>query len=227
MPIYRKNLQPDMIKHLKVVPNNENEMEEKGMRKKFITFLLAFTLTSSMLLTACGSTETDSGGGKTETETETPADDQQAESEESDEVTTEEDAVTEEDNTTEKENPAEVKEEDLLEVYDAIKESVITEYLEPNGIDPSTFTWPEPGTNWNYIKEMYMQYSLSGDYSPEALSYVSEIYPSPEKEIFRAAFDGFVKWFESQNYDSSYFSKIYIELDPYDETFPENISFSE
>ena len=129
--------------------------------------------------------------------------------------------------TTEKENPAEVKEEDLLEVYDAIKESVITEYLEPNGIDPSTFTWPEPGTNWNYIKEMYMQYSLSGDYSPEALSYVSEIYPSPEKEIFRAAFDGFVKWFESQNYDSSYFSKIYIELDPYDETFPENISFSE
>ena len=129
------------------------KLEEKD-EKKFINifYLAGYTLHSSMLLTACGSTETDSGGGKTETETETPADDQQAESEESDEVTTEEDAVTEEDNTTEKENPAEVKEEDLLEVYDAIKESVITEYLEPNGIDPSTFTWPEPGTNWNYIK---------------------------------------------------------------------------
>ena len=64
------------------------------MKKKFITFLLAFSLTSSMLLTACGNKETDSGGGKTETETEAPAaDDQQAESEESDEVTTEEDAV--------------------------------------------------------------------------------------------------------------------------------------
>ena len=43
------------------------------MKKKIITFLLAFALTSSMLLTACGNTETDSGGGKTETETEAPA----------------------------------------------------------------------------------------------------------------------------------------------------------
>lgn len=48
------------------------------MRKKFITFLLAFTLTSSILLTACGSAKTDSSGNKTETETQAPeADDQQ------------------------------------------------------------------------------------------------------------------------------------------------------
>ena len=65
------------------------------MKKKIITFLLAFALTSSMLLTACGNTETDSGGGKTETETEAPAaDDQQTESEETEEVSNkEEDAV--------------------------------------------------------------------------------------------------------------------------------------
>ena len=54
------NLQPNK-KQLKVVPIKG--MEEKGMRKKFITFLLAFSLTSSMLLTACGNKETDSGGG--------------------------------------------------------------------------------------------------------------------------------------------------------------------
>lgn len=105
------------------------------MRKKFITFLLAFSLTSSMLLTACGNKETDSGGGKTETEAEAPAaDDQHAESEETEEVTTEEEDAVEGSETPDVVLTAdtEITEEDIQKVYASIKESVTTEYLEPS-----------------------------------------------------------------------------------------------
>ena len=36
----------------------------------------------------------------------------------------------------------EITEEDIQKVYASIKESVTTEYLEPNGIDPATFSLP-------------------------------------------------------------------------------------
>ena len=220
------------------------------MRKKFITFLLAFSLTSSMLLTACGNKETDSGGGKTETETEAPAaDDQQAESEESDEVTTEEeDAVKEtedEDSSAESETPdvvltadTEITDEDIQEIYASIKESVTTEYLEPNGIDPADFSWPDAtSTIWgDYSDRILMdngyQYATVKDFFTEdelinMLSDYDNQYPSPDKEILDSVLLGIIDWMQTKgDYDEGYFSSVFSKLLPMKDVIPTNVTFN-
>ena len=211
------------------------------MRKKFITFLLAFSLTSSMLLTACGNKETDSGGGKTETETEAlAADDQQAESEESDEVTTEEDAVEgTEDSSAESETPdvvltadTEITDEDIQEIYASIKENVTAEYLEPNGIDPATFSWPSSeSSSWNYFDDLYTSCYLCVDLQipcteDELTQYEGE-YPTQDKELFEAVFFGILNWMDSKgSYDTAYYSAVLGKLNPYVSNLPANVTFN-
>lgn len=186
------------------------------MKKKIVTFLLAFTLTSAMFLTACGNKETDSGKGKTETEA--TADDRQSKAEtESEKVSTEEDTAE----TTE-----DVTEEDLQKVYASIKDAITTEYLEPNNISASDFSWPAADSpNWGYIDELYINYAMSSDYSKEAMSYVDNIYTLPERDILWAAFDGIVNFIESEDRESNYWVHLFDRLEPYSETLPENVNF--
>ena len=217
------------------------------MRKKFITFLLAFALTSSMLLTACGNKETDSGGGKTETETESPAaDDQQAESEESDEVTTEEDAVEgTEDSSAESETPdvvltadTEITDEDIQEIYASIKESIEKRYLEPNSISPADFSWPDAtSTIWgDYSDRILMdngyQYATVKDFFTEdelinMLSDYDNQYPSPDKEILDSVLLGIIDWMQTKgDYDEGYFSSVFSKLIPMEDVIPVNVTFN-
>ena len=180
------------------------------MKKKIITFLLAFALTSSMLLTACGNTETDSGGDKTETEAEAPAaDDQQTESEETEDSSAESE-------THEPYTADDVTDEMMQELYDSIKDSVTTEYLEPNNISPSDFVWPDPNaTDWRYFyEELYMSYtaslSLGSDFSiPESAMYTSDA----NKEIFDSAFIGFINFFTACDpYEAEFYNTISDKL---------------
>lgn len=212
------------------------------MRKKFITFLLAFSLTSSMLLTACGNKETDSGGGKTETETEAPAaDDQQAESEKSDEVTTEEEDAVEgnEDSSAESETPdvvltadTEITDEDIQEIYASIKENVTAEYLEPNGIDPATFSWPSSeSSSWNYFDDLYTSCYLCVDlqipFTEDELTQYEGEYPTQDKDLFEAVFFGILNWMDSKgSYDTGYYSAVLGKLNPYVSNLPANVTFN-
>lgn len=219
------------------------------MRKKFITFLLAFSLTSSMLLTACGNKETDSGGGKTETETEAPADDQQAESEKSDEVTTEEEDAVEETDDSEKtdvsETPdviltadTEITDEDMQEIYASIKESVEKRYLEPNSISPADFSWPDASsTIWgDYSDRSLMMagydYSTMKDFLTEEdlienLERYDGEYSQPDKQILDSVLLGIFDWMQSKgDYDEGYFSSVFSKLLPMKDVIPTNVTFN-
>ena len=196
------------------------------MRKKFITFLLAFSLTSSMLLTACGNKETDSGGGKTETETEAPAaDDQQAE-----EVTTEEEDAVKESETPDVVLTAdtEITEEDIQKVYASIKESVTTEYLEPNGIDPATFSLPASEEAWSYFFKLSESYYMELFTGVEIdTSSTENLPPSPEKEIMDSIFKGLLRGLDNLGkYDADYYSKFTQKLSPFNTNIINNVTFN-
>lgn len=201
------------------------------MRKKFITFLLAFSLTSSMLLTACGNKETDSGGGKTETETEAPAaDDQQAESEESDEVTTEEEDAVKESETPDVVLTAdtEITDEDIQEIYASIKDSITTNYLEPNGINPADFNCPSSDSeSWKYFGNLYNNYSTNLHLNiPLNEAYIPPADDTDEK-IMDATFTGILNWINKKGTcNDEYFVKLFMEyLYPFNNIFPSNITF--
>lgn len=196
------------------------------MKKKIITFLLAFALTSSMLLTACGNTETDSGGGKTETETEAPAaDDQQAE-----EVTTEEEDAVKESETPDVVLTAdtEITEEDIQKVYASIKESVTTEYLEPNGIDPATFSLPASEEAWSYFFKLSESYYMELFTGVEIdTSSTENLPPSPEKEIMDSIFKGLLRGLDNLGkYDADYYSKFTQKLSPFNINIINNVTFN-
>ena len=196
------------------------------MKKKIITFLLAFALTSSMLLTACGNTETDSGGGKTETETEAPAaDDQQAE-----EVTTEEEDAVKESETPDVVLTAdtEITEEDIQKVYASIKESVTAEYLEPNGIDPATFSLPASEEAWSYFFKLSESYYMELFTGVEIdTSSTENLPPSPEKEIMDSIFKGLLRGLDNLGkYDADYYSKFTQKLSPFNTNIINNVTFN-
>lgn len=205
------------------------------MRKKFITFLLAFSLTSSMLLTACGNKETDSGGDKTETEAEAPAaDDQHAESEETEEVTTEEEDAVEGSETPDVVLTAdtEITADDIQQIYASIKENVTAEYLEPNGIDPATFSWPSSeSSSWNYFDDLYTSCYLCVDlqipFTEDELTQYEGEYPTQDKELFEAVFFGILNWMDSKgSYDTGYYSAVLGKLNPYVSNLPANVTFN-
>ena len=196
------------------------------MKKKIITFLLAFALTSSMLLTACGNTETDSGGGKTETETEAPAaDDQQAE-----EVTTEEEDAVKESETPDVVLTAdtEITEEDIQKVYASIKENVTAEYLEPNGIDPATFSLPASEEAWSYFFKLSESYYMELFTGVEIdTSSTENLPPSPEKEIMDSIFKGLLRGLDNLGkYDADYYSKFTQKLSPFNTNIINNVTFN-
>lgn len=193
------------------------------MRKKFITQFLTFALASSMILAGCGNTETNSGGDKTETETEVPADDQQAEAEESEEVMNEENAIEESDGgsaeseTHEPYTADDVTDEMMQELYASIKDSVTTEYLEPNNINPGDFVWPDADArDWIYVyDELFKTYSISVSMGDAEYKFVdSSIHTaSPNKEILDSAFIGIINFFKSHEpYDTEFYSAIYDKL---------------
>lgn len=207
------------------------------MRKKFITFLLAFSLTSSMLLTACGNKETDSGGGKTETETEAPvADDQQAESEESDEVTTEEeDAVV--DSESEEIEITDPKltgstpftDEDFSEMCEAIKESITAEYLKPNNISTDEFVWPDENSeSWEYltaISNFRMPITIN-EFDSKCKELESNFESSLENELMQATMHGIITWLnEKGGCDAEFYVTLIMRFAPFNEKLPEEITF--
>lgn len=206
------------------------------MKKKCLAILLTVIFVIAMMVTGCSGAsgkETDSGEAKTETEA--PAEDeQQAIEEDSEVVTTEEDAAEGDDSaesgTHEPYTANDVTDETMQELYASIKDSVTTEYLEPNNISSSDFVWPDPdATDWRYFYEvLYMSYtaslSLGGDFSiPESAMYTSDA----NKEIFDAAFMGAINFFTaSEPYEAEFYNAINDKLRDDHSLITNNVTFN-
>ena len=198
------------------------------MRKKMLAIIMTIIFVLSMAVTGCSgaSEETDSGGGKTETETEAPAaDDQQAE-----EVTTEEEDAVKESETPDVVLTAdtEITEEDIQKVYASIKESVTTEYLEPNGIDPATFSLPASEEAWSYFFKLSESYYMELFTGVEIdTSSTENLPPSPEKEIMDSIFKGLLRGLDNLGkYDADYYSKFTQKLSPFNTNIINNVTFN-
>ena len=198
------------------------------MKKKIFALLLVICLIFAMATGCSGASdkETDSGGGKTETETEAPAaDDQQAE-----EVTTEEEDAVKESETPDVVLTAdtEITEEDIQKVYASIKESVTTEYLEPNGIDPATFSLPASEEAWSYFFKLSESYYMELFTGVEIdTSSTENLPPSPEKEIMDSIFKGLLRGLDNLGkYDADYYSKFTQKLSPFNTNIINNVTFN-
>ena len=198
------------------------------MKKKIFALLLVICLIFAMATGCSGASdkETDSGGGKTETETEAPAaDDQQAE-----EVTTEEEDAVKESETPDVVLTAdtEITEEDIQKVYASIKESVTTEYLEPNGIDPATFSLPASEEAWSYFFKLSESYYMELFTGVEIdTSSTENLPPSPEKEIMDSIFKGLLSGLDNLGkYDADYYSKFTQKLSPFNINIINNVTFN-
>lgn len=163
-----------------------NGKKENIMRRRVLSLVLVIVMVAAM--TACGSKKE---------ETEEQEDNKKTEAAEDKKMDGTEEETSEDAGGGEiSEEPVGMTETDIEEVKASIKESVIKEYLEPNGIAPETFSWPvEDSTAWLYCNELISIYSLQqfGGIDKE-----SEFMPdSPEKEIIDATFEGIINWFEA------------------------------
>ncbi len=167
--------------------------------KRNLSIILVIVMVAAMTMTACGSKNEESKESES-VESKTP---------DTEKVADEEEEVEEE----LAESSDEVTEEDIVEVKEAIKESVISEYLEPNGIAAESFTWPPADSEcWTYYNQLVAEYAAEKfEEAPESgLTYIS---PSAEKSIVEAAYDGVLNWYEdSENYNYNYFNSAVLAL---------------
>lgn len=205
------------------------------MRKKIFALLMVICLIFAMATGCSGASdkETDSGGGKTETETEAPADDDKSSETEAVEETEETNDVSNKEEDAVEETPdviltgdTEITDQDIQEIYASIKESITTEYLEPNGLSESKFSWPASDSeSWKYVDDLYTSCYLCIDlnipFTEEETAKYDGKYPENDMQLFDAVFSGILKWMDSKGqYDSAYFSKVMGVLNPYSSVLP-------
>lgn len=193
------------------------------MKRKIITLLLAATLTSSMLLTSCGNQENTSN-------TQTSINTQQTDDSQKTDDTANNEAPTETPDmilTAE----TEITDKDLQEIYASIKENITTEYLEPNGISESEFSWPASDSeSWDYFNDLYTAsyfcINLETDVTKDDLSKYEDKYPSQDKNLFDAVLFGILNWMDSKgSYDTGYYGAVWGKLNPFNSSLPANVSF--
>lgn len=201
------------------------------MKKKILTALLTFALSFAMI-TGCGSAsnEADSSGSKTETPDDNSEKDDDAEpEEEASEGGTEgsEDAVEEETSDVVLTGDTEITEEDLQEIYASIKESVESEYIEPNGIDSADFSLPESAEAWSYLGTLSESYYMELFTGVEMdTGSIGNLPPSPEKEIMDSIFDGMLNGLDQLGeYDADYYSNFTQKLNPFNTNIINNVTF--
>ncbi len=172
--------------------------------KRNLSIILVIVMVAAM--TACGS-KSEEAKETESAESKTP---------DTEEVADETEEAEQEEPQAEKE---EVTEEDVEAVKEAIKESVINQYLEPNGIAAESFTWPE--SSWEYLAQLSQQY-VTETYLEVDMPIDPNFVPgSPEKEIMDAAYNGLVTWYEDSG-EGSYekYSSLVEALQPWQEVIP-------
>lgn len=214
------------------------------MKKKLLALIMVLSLIFAATTVGCSSSSADSSSDASTTETEAPEDTEDASGEEKAVDETEEEST---DASEEKETSGsgevltgdtEITDEDVQEVYASIKESIETRYLEPNNISPEEFSWPEEESEgWDYLHELLavdipVSIALGDNNIPEEnIEKYDNQYSFSDKELFVSIVRGVFDWIDSIGEldigDSgySYFTRLYLELDPLSETLPTNITF--
>lgn len=116
-----------------------------------------------------------------------------------------------------------VTEEYIQSLKDSIRDTVISEYIEPNEISPEEFVWPDANSeNWKYFDRLTENLRIKLYTGVELdSSDASDIPDEPDKSIMDAAFNGLSYWLNKQGkYDSEYVGKVFISLN-YGRSIPE------
>ncbi len=181
-------------------------------KKRILSIIFVFVIVFAMAATACGKKE--EAAEKEEPKQEETSDTDEAEVDDEDEssngvMKTGEDALTE---------------EDVQSLKDSIRDTVISEYLEPNNISVEDFAWPNEDGDWGYLRQLYREYDLA-----LALSYdkdefdISEVDSSPSSnpEVIKAVFNGIINWINEQgDFDLEYMKNVFSAVYPYKEVIP-------
>lgn len=204
------------------------------MKKKIFALLMVICLVFTMAA-GCGSAS-DAGNDAGGDQTETPTGDQQTDgSEESDDGMNGEDASEGTDDSLVKSETSdimltadtEITDEDIQKIYASIKESIITEYLEPNGIDPVDFSWSVSSEAWSYLVYLFESYYMELFTGVEMdTSSTENLPPSPEKEIMDSIFTGMLNGLDNLGkYDADYYNNFTQRLNPFNTNITNNVTF--
>lgn len=178
--------------------------------KRILSIILVFVMVFAMAATACGKKEEAA-------EKEEPKQEETSDEEEADEEDESSDGVM-------KTGDDDITEEDFESLKDSIRDTVISEYLEPNNISAEEFEWPDIGDeSWEYFitsKEYLAVYVDSG-------VEMSIAEPTTQNQkLMKAVLNGITSWLDSQgSYDIGYFNNTMRELKPYNAIIP-TIDFS-
>ena len=166
--------------------------------KRLIGVLVVVAMISAMAL-ACSSKDEIAEADDSKTETTVAEENEKDDEQEDANRPPDEEEVAE---AVEPEREA-LTEEDVEALKTSIKNAVLEEYIEPNGIDSASFSWPGDGSDvWLYFDQLKMLYS-GEKFMGGAPDVEVTFTDSPEKFIMDATYDGFVKW-----HDSSFFKKV-------------------
>lgn len=111
-------------------------------------------------------------------------------------------------------------EEDIEALKASIRDAVISEYLEPNGIAPEEFEWPDiTDPCWHsHLVLIIAEYRERLTIDENA---VIETGETESEKVMDAVFSGILKWLDTKGeYDIWYFNNTVEVLSPYYEVIP-------
>ena len=175
--------------------------------KRLIGVLVVVAMISAMAL-ACSSKDEIAEADDSKTETTVAEENEKDDEQEDANRPPDEEEVAE---AVEPEREA-LTEEDVEALKTSIKNAVLEEYIEPNGIDSASFSWPGDGSDvWLYFDQLKMLYS-GEKFMGGAPDVEVTFTDSPEKSIMDATYNGFVKWHESSGVNNYKFFENAISM---------------
>lgn len=177
-------------------------------RRRFISIIMVMVMVFAAV--GCGSRKEEaSEPEKEDTKVEAPAEDDNEQEEVVAEETDAEDGSDEVSADSSKET---LSEDDVVALKNSIKDSVVNNYLVPNGIAAADFSWPQGNSDaWyyfdllktNYVASKFMGTELEQPNFPDGSN----------KQIIDATFNGITTWYESSGVDNyNYFESALHEL---------------
>ena len=163
--------------------------------KRFLSIMLVAVMVIAMAA-ACGKKETAESEKKEETKVEAAEQEDEAEPEEVADDEQQPADAAEVDTTKET-----LSEEDVLALKASIRDSVVNNYITPNGIAVTDFVWPAGNSEaWYYFDLLKVNYTAKNFMGTEleAPTLSDESY----KQIMDATFNGLTTWYEASGVDN-------------------------